>query len=63
MLIQDNQLKRGCGPKAVVEEVMPDTANLVRRVSIKTGDGGTFVRDVGKLCMLERQLLDNLTKQ
>ena len=46
MLIQDDQLKRGCWPKAVVEEVMPDAANLVRRVRIRTGDGGTFVRDV-----------------
>ena len=63
MLIQDDQLKRGCWPKAVVEEVMPDAANLVRRVRIRTGDGGTFVRDVRKLCMLEGQFLDNLTKQ
>ena len=38
---------------------MLDAANLVRRVRIRTGDGRTFVRDVRKLCMLERKLLDD----
>ena len=41
--------------------MMPDAANVVRRVRVKirTEDGRTFVRDVKKLCMLERQLLDD----
>ena len=59
MLIQDDQLKRGCWPKTVVKEVMPDAANLVRRVRIRAGDGRTFVRDVRKLCMMEGKLLDD----
>ena len=59
VLIQDDQLKRGCWPKVVVEEVMLNAANLVRRVRIGTGDGRTFVRDVEKLCMLEGKLLDD----
>ena len=59
VLIQDDQLKRDCWPKAVGEEVMPDEANLVRRVRIRTGDGRTFVTDVRKLCMLEGKLLDH----
>ena len=59
VLIQDDQLKRGCWSKAVVEEMMPDAANLVRRVRIRTGDGRTFVRDVRKLSMLEGKLLDD----
>ena len=59
VLIQDDQLKRGCWPKAAVEEVMLYATNLMRRVRIRTGDGRTFVRDVRKLCMLEEKLLDD----
>ena len=53
VLIQDDQLKRGCWPKVVVKEMMPAAANLVRRVRIRTGDRRTFVGDVRKLCMLK----------
>ena len=53
VLMKNDQCSRGCWPKAVVVDVLPDTGNLVRRVMVRTSDGKTFLRDIGKLCLLE----------
>ena len=34
VLVVDETVKHGCWPKAIVEEVMPDSNNLVRRVKV-----------------------------
>ena len=53
VLMVDEQTSRGCWPKAIVVEVMPDKNNLVRRVKVRTSDNRLFVRDIRKLCLLE----------
>ena len=53
VLMKNDQCSRGCWPKAVVVDVLPDTGNLVRRVMVRTSDGKTFLRDIRKLCLLE----------
>ena len=49
VLIQDDSTTIGCGPKTEVKKTMPDAVNLLRRVRIRSGDGGTLMRDV-KIC-------------
>ena len=52
VLIIDESASRGCWPKGIVEAVMPDSSNLVRRVKVRTARS-TFVRDVRKVCLPE----------
>ena len=42
VLVMNDQTKRGAWPKAVIEEVFPDKAGLVRRVKVRTADAKTF---------------------
>ena len=53
VLVMNDQTKRGAWPKAVIEEVFPDKAGLVRRVKVQTADAKTFLRDIRKICLLE----------
>ena len=53
VLVMNDQMKRGAWPKAVIEEVFPDKAGLVRRVKVRTADAKTFLRDIRKICLLE----------
>ena len=53
VLVMNDQRKRGAWPKAVIEEVFPDKAGLVRRVKVRTADAKTLLRDVRKICLLE----------
>ena len=52
MLVVNESTKRGFWPKGVIEAVMPDKNNLVRRVNVRTAHSN-LVRDVRKLCLLE----------
>ena len=52
VLVVDESTKRGLWPKGVIETVMPDKNNLVRRVKVRTAHSN-LVRDVRKLCLLE----------
>ena len=52
VLIKDENTKRGCWPKGVVESVVPGNDGLVRRVRIRTAHGSVD-RDIRKVCLLE----------
>ncbi|XP_028412569.1 uncharacterized protein LOC114535461 [Dendronephthya gigantea] len=52
VLMVDKDCPRGKWPMAVVKEVFPDEKGIVRHVRVRT-TGGTFKRDVRKLCLLE----------
>jgi len=52
VLIKDENTKRGCWPKGVVESVVPDNDRLVRRARIRTAHGSVD-RDIRKACLLE----------
>lgn len=52
VLLAERSSPRGEWPKAVVEEVFPGSDGMVRQVKIRTAKG-SFMRDVGKLCLLE----------
>ena len=53
VLMLDENYPRGQWPKALVTDVMPDKAGLVRRVRVRTADGAIYCRDIRKLCLLE----------
>ena len=53
VLVMNDQTKRGTWSKAVIEEVFPDKAGLVRWVKVRTADAKTFLRDIQKICLLE----------
>jgi len=52
VLIKDENTKRSCWPKGVVESVVPGPDGLVRRARIRTARG-LLDRDIRKLCLLE----------
>ena len=52
VLVMNEHVRRGLWPKAIVEEVMPDYNNLIRRVRVRTTES-TIIRDIRKLCLLE----------
>ena len=52
VLIADDNTKRSCWPKAVVEETFPDKGGLVRRARVRTSCS-SLTRDIRKLCLLE----------
>ena len=52
VLIADDNTKRSCWPKAVVEETFPDKDDLVRRARVRTACS-SLTRDIRKLCLLE----------
>ena len=52
VLIADDNTKRSCWPKAVVEETFPDKDGLVRRSRLRTACS-SLTRDIRKLCLLE----------
>ena len=56
VLMVDKDVPRGQWPKALVEQVFPDSEGVVRRVTVRTSDG-VYQRDVRKLCLLEERLL------
>ena len=58
VLIIDEQTKRGHWPKAIVQEVMPDSNDLVRRVRVGTAESRNLMRDIRKICLLEGSLED-----
>ena len=59
VLMADKNIPRGQWPKALVEQVFPDSEGIVRQVVVRTADG-VYRRDIRKLCMLEEQLLSCL---
>ena len=58
----DKNTPRGQWPKALVEQVFPDSEGIVRQVVVRTADG-IYRRDVRKLCLLEEQLLSGLQQR
>ena len=58
VLVIDESAKRGHWPKGIVEAVMPDSNNLVRRVKVRTAQS-TLVRDIRKLCFLESLVVED----
>ena len=58
VLIINEQTKRGHWPKAIVQEVMPDSNGLVRRVRVRTADSRNLMRDIRKICLLEGSMED-----
>ena len=57
VLVMDESTKRGQWPKALVQDVMPDSNGLVRRVRLRTADAQTLIRDIRKICLLEGSLV------
>ena len=55
VLVKDDSVKRGCWPKAIVDECYPDAEELVRRVRVRTADG-VLLRDIRKIYVLEGHL-------
>ena len=55
-LMVDKDVPRSEWPKALVEQVFPDSEGVVRCVTVRTSDG-VYQRDVRKLCLLEERLL------
>ena len=53
VLVQDESIRRGQWPKAIVVDVHPDKAGLVRRVRARTADGSILSRDIRKISLLE----------
>ena len=49
----------GQWPKALVQEMFPDSDGVVRQVLVRSATG-VFWRDVHKLCLLEEQLLKSI---
>ena len=56
VLLVEECPKRGQWPKAVILETMPYKTNLVRRVRVRTTDGGLLMRDILKICVLEGKM-------
>ena len=57
VLVTNESTKRGQWPKALVQDVMPDSNGLVRRVRLRTADAQTLIQDIRKICLLEGSLL------
>ena len=57
VLVMDESTKRGQWPKALVQDVMPDSNGLVRRVRLRTADAQILIRDIRKICLLEGSLV------
>ena len=57
VLVMDESTKRGQWSKALVQDVMPDSDGLVRRVRLRTADAQTLIRDIRKICLLEGSLV------
>ena len=58
VLVIDEQTKRGHWPKAIVQEVMPDSNGLVRRVHVRTAESRNLIRDIRKIFLLEGSMED-----
>ena len=56
VLLVEESPHRNLWPKGVVEEVLPDRDDIVRRVKVRTADQKTFLRDIRKLCFLENDM-------
>ena len=59
VIMKDANLPRGQWPKALVQEIFPDSDGVVRQVLVK-GAAGVFRRDIRKLCPLEEDLLKSI---
>ena len=59
VIMKDANLPRGRWPKALVQEIFPDSDGVVRQVLVK-GAAGIFRRDIRKLCPLEEDLLKSI---
>ena len=57
VLVMDESTKSGQWPKALVQDVMPDSNGFVRRVRLRTADAQTLIRDIQKICLLEGSLV------
>ena len=57
VLVMDESTEGGQWPKALVQDVMPDSNGLVRRVRLRTADAQTLIRDIRKTCLLEGSLV------
>ena len=60
--MKDGNAPRGQWPKALVQEVFPDSDGVVRQVIVRTASG-TYRRDVRKLCLLEEEIVKSIEKQ
>jgi len=58
VLVMDESAKRGHWPKGILEAVMPDSNDFVRRVKVRTAQS-TLVRDIRKLCFLESLVVED----
>ena len=52
VLVKDDSVKRGCWPKAIVDECYPDADGLVRRVRVRTANG-VLLRTFAKYACLK----------
>ena len=55
VMIKDHSVKRGCWPKAIVEECYPGADGLIRKVRLRTANG-VLTRDIRSICLLEEQM-------
>ena len=62
VLIAGKNTPRGQWPKALVEQVLPNSEGFVRRVVVRTADG-VYHRDVRKLSLLGEKLLSCIGEQ
>ena len=52
----DQDQPRNTLPKAIINEVYPDRDGMVRRITVRTANCKTYIRDGRKLCNLEGDL-------
>ena len=59
VIMKDTNIPWGQWPKAMVQEMLPDSDGVVRQVLVRSTTG-VFQRDVRKLCLLEEELLKSI---